>query len=116
MDIDRLANCLEKLGNSTRLAIFKQLVKAGPEGMAVGELRNRLDIPASTLSHHILFLVTAQLVRQERHGRVLQCSPNLPLMREIVAELTAECCTGTAAQPRKRSEKPAARARSLVKA
>jgi len=93
MNIEQLANCLEKLGNPTRLAVFKQLVKAGPEGLAVGELRNRLDIPPSTLSHHILFLVTAQLVRQERHGRTLLCKPNLPLMREIVAELTAECCT-----------------------
>ena len=94
MDIEDLANCLEKLGNSTRLAIFKQLVKAGFDGLSVGELRNRLDIPPSTLSHHILFLVTAQLVRQERQGRTLQCKANLPLMREVVAELTAECCSG----------------------
>jgi ArsR family transcriptional regulator len=117
MDIEQLANCLEKLGNSTRLAIFRQLVKAGPEGLSVGELRNRLDVPPSTLSHHILFLVTAQLVHQERQGRTLQCKPNLPLMREIVAELTAECCTGaTAPLIRKRTEKPAVRAKRLVRA
>jgi ArsR family transcriptional regulator, arsenate/arsenite/antimonite-responsive transcriptional repressor len=117
MDIDQLANCLEKLGNSTRLAIFRQLVKAGHDGLSVGELRSRLDIPPSTLSHHILFLVTVQLVRQERQGRTLQCKPNLPLMREIVAELTAECCRGASAPvTRKRIEKPAARAKRLVQA
>jgi len=118
MDINQLANCLEKLGNTTRLAVFKQLVKAGPEGLSVGELRNKLDIPASTLSHHILFLVSAQLVRQERQGRILQCKPNLPLMREIVAELTAECCTGAstpAAQSRKRTERQPPRTKRPAK-
>src|SRR5258708_886488 len=112
MDIEELANCLEKLGNPTRLAVFRQLVKVGPEGLSVGELRTRLDIPPSTLSHHILFLVTAQLVRQERQGRTLQCKPNLPLMRLIVAELTAECCTGASApgvQLPKRNAKSAKR-------
>ena len=118
MDIDHLANCLEKLGNGTRLAIFKQLVRAGHEGLSVGELRERLDIPPSTLSHHILFLVTAQLVRQERQGRTLQCRPNLPLMREIVAELTAECCSGGASpapQSTKKTEKAAPRAKRTAR-
>ncbi len=119
MDIEQLANCLEKLGNSTRLAIFKRLVKAGPDGLSVGELRTKLDIPPSTLSHHILFLVTAQLVRQERQGRTLQCRPNLPLMREIVAELTAECCSGDSTpvvQSGKRIIRPAPRAKRAAKA
>jgi ArsR family transcriptional regulator, arsenate/arsenite/antimonite-responsive transcriptional repressor len=94
MEIEQLANCLEKLGNTTRLEVFRLLVQAGPAGLAVGELQSRLGVPASTLSHHILFLATAGLIRQEREGRMLKCQPNLALMRTIVRALTAECCKG----------------------
>jgi len=108
MELDKLATCLVKLGNPTRLAIFRLLVRAGRDGMAVGELQSRLGIPASTLSHHVLFLVTAGLVIQEREGRVLRCRPNFELMNAIVKALTAECCSGAAA----RSHAPAARGKN----
>jgi DNA-binding transcriptional ArsR family regulator len=94
MELDELANCLEKLGNPTRLAIFRLLVKAGIDGLPVGELQSRLGVPPSTLSHHILFLVTARLIVQERNGRVLQCKPNFARMDAIIEALTAECCAG----------------------
>lgn len=94
MEIEQLAACLEKLGNPTRLAIFRLLVRAGQHGMAVGELQSRLNVAPSTLSHHILFLVTVGLVRQEREGRVLRCKPNFDLMNAIVKALTAQCCAG----------------------
>ena len=97
MEIDELARCLEKLGNPTRLALFRLLVKAGPEGMSVGELQSHLDIPGSTLSHHILFLVTVGLIRQFREGRTLRCKPDFDRMRAIVTALTAECCVGVPA-------------------
>ncbi len=47
------ARCLEKLGNPTRLEVFRLLVKAGPDGLAVGEIQEHLSIPPSTLSHHL---------------------------------------------------------------
>lgn len=94
MEIEQLAACLEKLGNPTRLAIFRLLVRAGQAGMAVGELQSRLNVAPSTLSHHILFLVTVGLVKQEREGRVLRCKPNFDLMNAIVKALTAQCCAG----------------------
>ena len=94
MELDQLATCLEKLGNTTRLAIFRLLVRAGRDGMAVGELQSQLGIPASTLSHHLLYLMTAGLVMQEREGRVLRCRPNFELMNDIVNALTAQCCAG----------------------
>jgi DNA-binding transcriptional ArsR family regulator len=94
MELDKLANCLEKLGHPTRLAIFQLLVQAGANGLSVGELQDRLRIPSSTLSHHVLFLVTAGLIRQQREARVLRCWPNFDLMRGIVQALTAECCAG----------------------
>jgi DNA-binding transcriptional ArsR family regulator len=110
MELNDLANCLEKLGNPTRLAIFRLLVRAGQNGLPVGELQSRLGVPSSTLSHHILFLVTASLIRQERLGRVLQCKPSFERMNAIIEALTAECCVGleTRAQgplPKRRRKK-----------
>lgn len=94
MDLNHAAHCLEKLGNPTRLEIFRLLVRAGKEGLAVGELQAHLDIPASTLSHHVAQLVNVGLVAQEREGRVLRCQPNYHLMDALIGYLTEECCRG----------------------
>ena len=94
MDLEQAANCLEKLGNPTRLHIVRLLVKAGPDGLTVGEIRRHLGIPASTLSHHILHLVGAGLVHQQREGRVLRCRPGFELIEGLIAMLTEECCAG----------------------
>lgn len=92
MDLQRLAKCLEKLGNPRRLEIFRLLVRAGPDGLPVGQIQEHLGVPASTLSHHLFHLVSVDLVRQDREGRVLRCRANYALMDEVVASLTAECC------------------------
>ena len=92
MDIAKAALCMEKLGHPTRLEIVRALVRAGPEGLKVGEVQRHLDIPASTLSHHLLNLVTVGLVSQVRHGRVLRCRADYDLMADLVAVLTEECC------------------------
>lgn len=97
MDRNHAARCLEKLGNPTRLEIFRLLVRAGAKGLAVGELQAHLNIPASTLSHHVAQLVNVGLVSQEREGRVLRCQPNFALMGTLVAYLTEECCRGVSA-------------------
>ena len=74
MQLENAAECMESLGNPTRLEIFRLLVVAGPEGLAVGALQNELDLPGSTLSHHIQHLVQRGLVAQTREGRVLRCT------------------------------------------
>ena len=94
MDVTQAATCLEKLGNPTRLGIVRLLVRAGPEGLPVGAIQRHLGVPASTLSHHILHLVSAGLVRQQREGRVLRCRPDYDLLRSLVDMLTEECCAG----------------------
>jgi DNA-binding transcriptional ArsR family regulator len=96
MNVDELAICLEKLGNPTRLRVFRLLVRAGAGGLPVGEIQQHLGIPASTLSHHIFHLVTAGLIRQDREGRVLRCRANFERMDEVVRSLTAECCVDEA--------------------
>ena len=101
MELQQAARCLEKLGNPTRLEVFRLLVRAGAEGLAVGEIQEHLGIPASTLSHHIAHLVGAGLVHQTREGRVLRCTPDFALMNALLGFLTEECCTGLAAPRRK---------------
>ncbi len=94
MHLNDLATCLEKLGHPTRLAAFRLLVRAGPDGLPVGALQRHLDIPGSTLSHHLAHLIAAGLVRQRREGRVLRCLADYARMDAVVAALTAECCAG----------------------
>lgn len=102
MDINHAARCLEKLGNPTRLKVFRLLVRAGPEGLPVGDVQAHLEIPASTLSHHLSHLVNVGLVRQGREGRVLRCTANCALMEGLLGFLTAECCAGVPAKPERR--------------
>ncbi len=96
MHLNDLAACLETLGHPTRLAAFRLLVRAGRDGLPVGALQRHLDVPGSTLSHHIAQLVAAGLVRQTREGRVLRCTADYARMDRVVAALTAECCQGVA--------------------
>lgn len=92
MKIDDAAARLEALGNLTRLRIYRTLVRAGDAGMSVGKLQARLDLAASTLSHHLKALVMVGLVLQERQSTVLICRANYPIMRGIVEFLVSECC------------------------
>lgn len=64
MELSKAAETLKELGHPTRLSVYRELVKAGHEGLPVGELQKRLEIPASTLSHHLSSLISVSLVRQ----------------------------------------------------
>jgi ArsR family transcriptional regulator len=86
------ATRLEALGNPTRLAIFRLLVRAGGEGLPVGRIQQRLELPASTLSHHLKALCATGLVRQTRDRTTLICTADFKLMRGLVDFLVAECC------------------------
>lgn len=92
MKLDIAAARLEALGNPTRLRIYRMLVRAGEDGMAVGRLQERLDIAASTLSHHLKALVGVDLVTQTREGTTLICHTNYDVMRGLLKYLVEECC------------------------
>ena len=94
MDIKTAANCLEALGSTTRLEIYRLLVQAGPQGAMVGSLQAKLQVPASTLSHHISRLVQVNLISQERESRSLICRANYQQMNELLAYLSEKCCHG----------------------
>jgi len=94
MDIASAAAALKELGHQTRLAIYKELVRAGPGGLPVGDLQKSIQIPASTLSHHLSALISVGLIRQERQGRTLFCHPRYEQLEELMAFLIDECCAG----------------------
>jgi DNA-binding transcriptional ArsR family regulator len=95
MKLDDAAARLEALGNPTRLKIYRALVRAGDNGMSVGRLQARLDVAASTLSHHLKSLMIVSLVTQERQATTLICRANYDVMNGLVAFLVDECCIET---------------------
>lgn len=97
MDVETAAKCLAELGNPARLMAYRLLVRAGDEGLTVGEIQRALDMPASTLSHHIAHLVGADLITQRREGRTQRCRARFATMDALLDFLTRECCVGGAA-------------------
>lgn len=92
MKLETAANQLEALGNSTRLGIIRILIQAGEDGVLVGDIQKRMDVPASTLSHHLARLVQAGLMKQERQSRMLFCKANYKNMDRLVDYLMKNCC------------------------
>jgi DNA-binding transcriptional ArsR family regulator len=88
------AKRLSELGNTTRLSIFRYLVKVGSDGVPVGQIQKALDLPGSTLSHHISRLVSAGLVKQNRASRTLYCTAQYDSLNELIDFLHSECCNG----------------------
>ena len=92
MEHSELAARLEALGNETRLAIFRTLVRAGQDGLPVGTVQQHTGVPRSTLSHHLHKLISVGLVRQRRERTTLYCCVEYPAMDETLGFLRAECC------------------------
>jgi DNA-binding transcriptional ArsR family regulator len=95
---NQVVDGLAALGNRTRMRLFRLLVRAGEDGLNVGTLKRRLEIPASTLTHHLATLTRAGLVIQERQGREVISSADYDAINGLVAYLTEECCTGVPAE------------------
>lgn len=92
MNFEIAASRLSALGNPTRLRLYRALVRAGDSGLSMGQVQEKLGIPASTLSHHCRALVRVDLIHQDRVGTSLICRTNYPVMRGLLDELAAECC------------------------
>jgi len=93
MDLEQAAAQLAELGHSTRLAIFRILVRAGQTGISVGEIQLLLNIPGSTLSHHLSRMSKVGLMQQTRDGRTLWCRLEFAAMNQLLEFLMAECCS-----------------------
>jgi len=81
------------MGTEPRLRIMQLLLSAHPDGLVVGEIQEELDVPNSTLSHHLDKLKAEDLVQAQREGTFLRYSANADALQELLQFLYAECCT-----------------------
>lgn len=91
--VARYADMFSAMGTEARLRIVRLLLSAHPEGMTVGEIGTELNIPGSTLSHHLEKLKNEGLVSVRRESTYLWYSANTETLQEILGFLYAECCT-----------------------
>jgi len=96
MDITNALAGLSALAHEGRLAIFRLLVKAGPGGMAAGDIARKLDTAPNTLSAQLLILANAGLVAARREGRSIIYAADFERMAALLQFLTKDCCGGRA--------------------
>ncbi len=80
------------IGSEPRLSVLVALVKAGREGLTVGEIRERIGMPPSTMAHHLRILESGKLIRQERRGRAILNFAVIDHIEALAAFLLKECC------------------------
>ena len=97
MKIHEAVNALSALAHGSRLSAYRLLVQAGAEGMAVGDIGERLKLPGATLTNHLNVLRRIGLVRDVREGRSIRCHADYARMNALLAFLTENCCGGDAA-------------------
>lgn len=95
---------LAALAHEHRLAVYRMLVEAGPEGLPAGEISARLKLPPSSLTFHLQSLHRAGLISQQRMSRQLIYAADFSTMNALVGYLTENCCAGSASA--KCSSKP----------
>jgi len=91
--IAHYADMFSAMGTEPRLRIMQLLLSAHPEGLVVGDIQGELEIPNSTLSHHLDKLRNEDLVEVEREGTFLRYTANTAALQELLQFLYAECCT-----------------------
>ena len=84
----------ESLSAGLRLDVFRLLIKQGSQGLVAGEIATTLNVPPTNLSLHLKALVQARLLTVEQEGRYQRYRANIPLMLDLIAYLTEECCSG----------------------
>lgn len=95
MDSNLVVRALGALAHESRLAIFRTLVVAGPDGMAAGEIAQRLALAPSSLSFHLKDLSHAELVKSRQEGRFVIYTASFDAMTDLVGYLTENCCAGS---------------------
>jgi len=100
METLHAAEILAALGHESRLAVFRMLVEAGPEGMNPGPIGEQLNLPPATLSFHLAHLSRVGLIQGTRESRFIRYSAAYETMDELIAFLTNNCCHGQACLPK----------------
>lgn len=94
MQLPAVVDALSALAHASRLAVFRLLVRAGPDGMSAGGIARDIGARPNTLSTHLTILGHAGLVRSHRDGRSIIYSADYDGMRELLGFLAADCCAG----------------------
>ena len=96
LTLETAAQGFSAVGSEPRLDVLLTLVRAGPDGLSIGDIQQRLGTPASTLAHHVRFLVSAGLIEQEKQGRTVINRAAFERIEALAAFLLRECCTDVA--------------------
>lgn len=99
METKQAVQSLSALAQDTRLAIFRLLVQAGPDGKAAGQIGEKLDLAPATLSFHLAGLTRAGLARSRAEGRFVIYTADFQVMNALVGFLSENCCGGASCQP-----------------
>lgn len=99
MEAGLVIRSLGALAQEYRLAVFRLLVQAGPDGMPAGALAEAIGVPASSMSFHLAQLANAGLVTQRRQSRSIIYSADYTAMNRVMAYLLENCCGGAACAP-----------------
>jgi DNA-binding transcriptional ArsR family regulator len=91
--VAKFADMFSAMGTEPRLQIMRLLLSAHPDGLVVGEIQEELNIPSSTLSHHLDKLKAEDLVNVKRESTFLRYTANTNALQELLQFLYAECCT-----------------------
>ena len=94
MEAKYVIEALSALAHETRLAIFRALVTAGPEGLAAGEIATTLNVAPSTLSHHLTLLDHAGIITSRRQQRFIYYTIVFAAVRDLLGFLIEDCCEG----------------------
>ena len=92
MELAWAAKGFAAAGAEPRLEVLLDLVRAGPQGLTVGEIQERLNVPASTLAHHLRFLKSASLIDQQKYGRTVINRARFDYIGDLAKFLLKECC------------------------
>lgn len=105
--VEEAAQGFAAVGSEPRLVVLRVLVRAGTEGLTVGEIQERVALPASTLAHHLRFLAAGGLIEQERRGRAVVSRAAYRRLESLAAFLLDECCTDARPSPQARAARAA---------
>lgn len=101
LDLEEAAQGFAAVGSEPRLEVLLTLVRAGSDGLTVGDIQGRVGLPASTLAHHLRFLAAGGLIEQERQGRAVINRAAYERIEELAGFLLHECCAD--AEPSERA-------------
>ncbi|HSS66418.1 MAG TPA: metalloregulator ArsR/SmtB family transcription factor [Gammaproteobacteria bacterium] len=104
MTVEEAAQGFAAAGSEPRLEVLMALVRAGSDGLTVGDIQDRVGLPASTLAHHLRLLAAGGLIEQERRGRAVITRAAYPRIEELAGFLLKNCCAeAKGAKPARRA-------------